>query len=119
MTRSDGTSPSTADLTAAVTDHCRLFNDCVGTGDWAPFIASFAEDARMTLVGQTTAEVAGRAAIAAAYGQRPPSQTMTIENVERVSDDTVNVSFTWQSGDPGNMVVTWRDGAVAAVRLST
>lgn len=119
MTGSEGTSPSTTDLTAAVADHCRLFNDCVGTGNWAPFIASFTEDARMTLVGQTTAELSGRAAIAAAYDKRPPGQTMTIENVERVSDDTVNVSFTWQSGEPGSMVVTWRDGAVAAVQLST
>jgi hypothetical protein len=45
-----------ADLVLAVEEHRALFNECVCTGDWAPFLATFTDDARMSFpcVGATT-----------------------------------------------------------------
>jgi hypothetical protein len=105
-------------LVAAVTEHCALFNSCVRSGDWDPFVATFTEDATLRLINVPAEPVGGRAGIAKVYATAAPTQTMTLEEVEPTDDRTVAVRFVWESGDPGEMVVTWRGDQVAAVRTT-
>src|SRR3954468_18711972 len=108
-----------ADLTAAVERHCELFNDCVRTGDWAPFTATFAEDARMAFTDVPMGPFVGREQIAVAYAEQPPTDTMTLEAVETLDERTARVHFAWdESGDDGTMVLVWHDGKVAALEVT-
>jgi hypothetical protein len=110
--------PATVDLASAVTAHCALFNSCVATGDWTPFVATFAEDAVLRLTGTRFGPVHGRGGIARAYAAAPPDQTMTIGRIQPVEAGTVRVGFTWASGEPGEMLVTWHAGQVTAVETT-
>jgi steroid delta-isomerase len=108
-----------ADLTAAVERHCELFNDCVRTGDWAPFTATFAEDARMAFTDLPVGPFVGRDQIAVAYAEQPPTDTMTLEAVETLDPQTARVHFAWDaSGDDGALLLRWRDGQVAAIEVT-
>jgi steroid delta-isomerase len=108
-----------ADLTAAVERHCELFNDCVRTGDWAPFTATFAEDARMAFTDVPVGPFVGRDQIAVAYAEQPPTDTMTLEAVETLDERTARVHFAWDaSGDDGVMVLVWQAGRVAALEVT-
>src|SRR6266536_5655977 len=106
------------DLDSAVEAHCALFNESVHTGDWKPFVATFADDARMAFTNVPVGPYVGRDQIAAAYAESPPDDTMTIEYVEPVDTDTARVGFTWDAGGPGTMVVRWRDGEVADLEIT-
>lgn len=107
------------DLTTAVERHCELFNECVRTGDWAPFTATFAEDARMAFTNIPVGPFHGRDQIAVAYAEQPPTDTMTLEAVETLDPHTARVMFVWDnSGQDGAMVVRWRDGRVADLEVT-
>lgn len=106
------------DHSAAAEAHCSLFNESVRTGDWKPFVATFADDARMAFTNVPVGPYVGRDAIAAAYAENPPDDTMTIEYVDEVDADTAKVRFQWDNGGPGTMVVRWRDGEVAELEIT-
>ncbi len=107
------------DLTAAVERHCQLFNDCVRTGDWAPFTATFTDDARMAFTNLPIGPFHGREQIAVAYAEQPPTETMTLEAVETLDPNTARAHFQWDdSGEDGAMLVQWRGGQVAAVEVT-
>ncbi len=59
------------DLPAAVADHASLFNDAVRCGDYATFLATFADDAVLRFADIPIGPFKGRAAIAAAYAAQP------------------------------------------------
>jgi hypothetical protein len=105
-------------LLAMVEAHTALFNSCVRSGDWTPFMDTFADDARLTITNLPIPPVQGRPAIAAAYARRPPTEAMSLTDVESVDDDTVQVSFVWESGREGTMLVRWQDGLVSRVDFS-
>jgi hypothetical protein len=105
-------------LTTAVEEHTALFNACVESGDWAPFLATFTEDARMSVTNAPGGPYDGRAAIARLYADRPATQTMRLLRVEPVDGSTVRVDFAWQSGRQSAMVVRWRGELVCAVDLT-
>jgi hypothetical protein len=109
---------SAPDLRAAVEAHAALFNSCVASGDWAPFVASFTDDATMTVVNAPTGPYDGRPAIARMYAARPPTEPMDILDTEPLSADTVRVRLAWRSGRRSSMVVHWRGDRVAAVELT-
>jgi len=107
------------DLTAAVERHCELFNECVRTGDWAPFTASLADDARMAFTDVPVGPFEGREQIAVAYAEQPPTDTLTLEAVETLDPHTARALFVWDnSGEDGVMVLRWRDGKVAAIEVT-
>lgn len=106
------------DLEAAVRAHCELFNAGVASGDWEPFLATFTEDARMVSAAAPTHPVVGRPAITAVYAKHPPTDTMTVDRVETVAEDTVRAQFRWGRGGPGSMRVRWRGDQVAEVEVS-
>lgn len=116
--RERGVTSGMTDLDDAVRTHCELFNASVASGDWNPFLATFTDDARMVLVSTPLPPIVGREAMAAAYAKRPPTDTMTIDRVEAVDDDTARSHFTWGRGGTGTMVVRWRDDQVVEVEIS-
>jgi len=84
------------------TDHVTAFNHAVTTGDWDTFADRFAEDATMTFVNVPAGPFHGRPAIAAAYRENPPAETMTLVGPE---EDPVH--FRWATGGTGTMKLTW------------
>ena len=106
-----------ADLEAAAREHCTLFNASVRSGDWAPFVATFASDAHMEFVNIQVGPFHDREAIAVAYAAQPPDDTMTIRSVTAVDGDTARVRFDWDKGGPGTMTVRWRAGQVAELAI--
>jgi len=106
------------DFAGAVQDHMALFNACVRSGDWTPFVATFTEDARMTVVNAPAGTLMGRDAIGAMYTHRPPTETMRLLEVDTVDEGTAAVRFAWDSGRESSMVVRWRGDRVCGVELT-
>ncbi|WP_350275244.1 nuclear transport factor 2 family protein [Kribbella sp. HUAS MG21] len=100
-----------------VAEHVDAFNQAVATGDWDGFAGRFAADASMTFAGVPVGPFHGRAAIAAAYREDPPTDTMTVLDV-RTYDGTDSARFRWTDGGTGTMELTWTpDGAVQALTV--
>jgi steroid delta-isomerase len=94
-------------------DHVDAFNHAVTTGDWNTFAQRFAEDATMAFVGVPAGPFHGRQAIAQAYRDNPPTETMTLEEAD---GDTAR--FRWASGGTGTMEIGWTpDGAVQTLTV--
>jgi len=95
-------------------DHVTAFNHAVTTGDWDTFADRFAEDATMTFVNVPAGPFHGRTAIAAAYRESPPTETMTLVGLD---EDTAR--FRWAGGGTGTMDLTWTpNGAVQALTVA-
>ncbi len=75
--------------------HVAVFNDCVATGEFAPLVDLFDERARLAFVGVPVGPFVGRDAIAAAYEQQPPDDTMEIRNRWVEADGLVVEEFSW------------------------
>jgi hypothetical protein len=106
------------DLTAAVERHCELFNDSVRTGDWAPFVSTFADDAKVSCTDVLGGPLAGRDQIAVAYAEHPPTDTITLEAVEELDPNTARVQFAWDAGGYGLMLLRWRDDELTLLEVS-
>jgi steroid delta-isomerase len=87
-------------LDAFLARHVDIFNASVQSGDFAPLVALFTDDATLEFEGVPVGPFRGRAAIAAAYAARPPTDTMTILAVGTRDDGTVVEEFSW-SADGG------------------
>jgi steroid Delta-isomerase len=95
-------------------DHVDAFNRAVRSGDWDTFAQRFAPDASMSFVAVPVGPFHGRAAIAAAYCENPPTETMTL-----LEDGDRFVRFRWSSGDTGSMELDWApDGTVQALTVN-
>lgn len=106
------------DLKAAAEEHCARFNECFRTGDWAPFVATFADDARMAFTNVPAGPFVGRDAIGKAYAANPPSDTMSVRSVEPLDERTARVRFEWDAGGAGTMVLRWRDTGAGGVKVA-
>jgi hypothetical protein len=96
------------------TDHVDAFNHAVTTGDWTTFAHRFAEDATTTFTNVPAGPFHGRTAIAEAYRENPPTETMTL-----VGPDGDSVRFRWAGGGTGTMHLTWTPhGAVQALTVT-
>jgi steroid Delta-isomerase len=96
------------------TDHVDAFNRAVTTGDWDTFSERFADDASMSFVGVPAGPFHGRTAIAQAYRENPPTETMTVEG-----PDGDTVKFRWAGGGTGTMELSWApDGTVQGLTVS-
>ena len=97
-----------------VADHVDAFNRAVLSGDWDEFAGRFAEDAVMSFVQVPVGPFEGRTAIAAAYRENPPAETMTL-----IDDGEELARFRWSGGGTGAMELRWTpDGAVQALTVS-
>lgn len=80
--------------------HVEAFNAAVESGDFAPLVALFADDATLEFAGVPIGPFVGRDAIAAAYAAHPPTDTMSVLGVRTHEDGTVVEEFSW-SADGG------------------
>jgi hypothetical protein len=95
-------------------DHVAAFNEAVVTGDWDTFAGRFADDATMSFVQVPVGPYEGRTAIASAYRENPPAETMTL-----LEDGDERARFRWSGGGTGTMELRWApDGSVQALTVS-
>ncbi|WP_305789999.1 nuclear transport factor 2 family protein [Symbioplanes lichenis] len=88
--------------------HIDRFNTAVRTGDWSPVVAALHPDAVMTFTPVPAGPFTGRAAIAAAYAENPPDDTMRV-----VSVDGNTVLFEWSRGGTGTLSLRWAAGLIS------
>ena len=95
-------------------DHVAAFNRAVTTGDWDTFAERFAVDATMRFTGIPVGPFEGRTAIAAAYRENPPDETMTL-----LEDGDETARFRWSGGGTGSMELRGApDGTVQVLIVS-
>ena len=102
----------TGGMAERVLEQCRLFNDGVRTGDWGPYLAQFAATATMRIEGDPGSPYVGLDAIAAAYAQQPPDDTLAVTSVESQGDADV-ARVEWGAGGGGTLRMRWSAGRIA------
>ena len=94
--------------------HIDTFNEAVAGGNWDAFVARFADDAVLEFVGPPVGPFAGRDAIAAAYRESPPDDTIEVVGAVTSDGDTLVVPYRWTTtGATGTMRFTERSGRIA------
>jgi hypothetical protein len=79
-------------------DHVERFNECVRTGDFAPMLAAFADDAEMVFEGVAAGPFVGRGAIDAAYREQAPDDEIVLLAAPAEGDDgVVRTPYAWAS----------------------
>ena len=97
--------------------HVELFNAAVSSGNYGPFLATFAEDAVMRFDGLPIGPFVGRNAIAEAYATQPPSDTMALIGMRVLGNDSVIAAFEWDAGGTGHMYLRFRGRQVAELAI--
>jgi steroid Delta-isomerase len=95
-------------------EHVQRFNEGVRSGDFAPMVAGFSEEAELHFDGVPVGPFLGRDAIDAAYREQPPDDE--IESFDPEERDGMLVArYAWL-GDGGRqsdeMRLTPRDGRI-------
>ncbi len=96
-------------------DHVLRFNESVRTGDWAPMLEQFTEDAALVFEGVPAGPYEGRDAITAAYEAQPPDDQIVTLRVEP-EPEAVTALYAWRREPAtvaGRMVLTPRKGRIA------
>ena len=91
--------------------HVELFNQGVHSGDFAPMLEQFAEDAELVFEGVPAGPFHGKETIAAAYASNPPDDEVDVLSSEQADDTTVVARYAWRAdkGRPaGRMILTSR-----------
>ncbi len=108
-----------ADLRALLERHVELFNEAVDTGDYGPYLATFAERAVMRFDDLPLGPFHGRGQIADAYATRPPTDTMALIDMEEIGGDGVKASFEWDAGGTGQMYLRWDADELVELSISS
>lgn len=80
---------------AMLAAHVEHFNAGVSTGDFAPMLENFAEDATMAFEGVPVGPFAGRDAIAQAYHEQPPDDELDVLDT-RQDGNTIAAGYAWR-----------------------
>jgi hypothetical protein len=108
-----------ADLRGLLERHVELYNEAVRTGDFSDFVETFTEDAVMKFDGVPVGPFRGRAAIAQAYAEQPPGDTMALMAMETAGDEAVRASFDWDNtGGGGQMYLRWDGDKLAELLIA-
>src|SRR5258706_13769573 len=99
--------------------HQTLFNEGVRTGDFGPWLDTFADAAVVTYVGLPIGPLIGRDQVAKAYVEHPPSSPMRVED-SSVDGDRVTGRFVWVDAPEtgGVFVLTLREDQVIAMDVT-
>jgi RimJ/RimL family protein N-acetyltransferase len=100
--------------------HVLRFNEAVRTGEWAPMLELFADDAELAFAGVPAGPFQGRDVIAAAYAAQPPDDEVTTLRVEPGGAE-VTALYAWRQEPAtvaGRMVLTRRDGRIARLLVT-
>ena len=100
-----------------VEQHIALLNEGVRTRDFSKFLDTFADDAVMRFEGVPAGPFLGRAAIAAAYRDNPPDDTMRLTSI-RPTAKGILASFEWEAGGNGFFILDTRDGKTVRLDVS-
>lgn len=95
-------------------EHVQRFNEGVRSGDFAPMVAAFSEDAELHFEGVPVGPFLGRDAIDAAYREQPPDDEVEILGSEE-RDGVVIARYAWlrdAGRQSGEMLLTSRDGQI-------
>jgi hypothetical protein len=76
--------------------HVEDFNHGVRSGDFAPMLRRFADDAELVFEGVPSGPYVGKEAIVAAYRDQPPDDRIAVESV-RHEGDTLVCDYRWAS----------------------
>jgi hypothetical protein len=98
--------------------HVELFNAAVSSGDYDPFLDTFAEDAVMRFDDFPIGPYVGRGAIAEAYATQPPADTMALMDMEVVGADAVTAAFEWDAGGTGTMFLRFDSTKVVELAIA-
>jgi hypothetical protein len=93
--------------------HVDSFNDAVRSGEFSAMLERFTPDAELSFEGVPVGPFSGRAAIAQAYEQQPPDDTLELLDVE--GDDPVVGRYSWsrdEGAQSGRMLLYERDGLI-------
>jgi steroid Delta-isomerase len=96
--------------------HMQLFNQGVRSGDFAPMLEDFTEDAELVFEGVPAGPFRGKNAIAAAYASNPPDDEVDVLSSEQADDGTIVARYAWRAdgGRPsGRMIFTPRGEQIA------
>jgi steroid Delta-isomerase len=107
-----GTQPRGAgvDVDALVAE----FNSAVRGGRWDRYLERFTDDAVLEFVGPPAGPFGGREAIAAAYRDAPPDDTIAVVAPPSTAGDETVVAYRWNdSGATGSMRITARAGRIS------
>ena len=63
--------------------HVQLFNQGVRSGDYAPMLEQFADDAELVFEGVAAGPFSGKETIAAAYASNPPDDEVDVLSSEQ------------------------------------
>jgi steroid Delta-isomerase len=103
----------------AVERHQARFNDGVRTGDFGPWLDTFAEDTVVTFTGLPIGPLHGRRALAETYAEHPPSSTMRVQE-SSVEGDRVTGRFIWADAPAtgGVFVLVLREDKVISMDVT-
>ena len=106
--------------TAVLDEHVARFNDGVRTGDFAPMLEGFADDAVMTFEGVPAGPFVGREAIGRAYAKQPPTDEIRILGPPTTENGRIVADYAWaaEGTRAGRMLVTVEDGAIARLTVT-
>jgi steroid Delta-isomerase len=94
--------------------HVERFNEGVRSGDFAPMVAGFADDAELHFEGVPVGPFVGRDAIDAAYREQPPDDEIEILGSEE-RDGVLVARYAWlrdEGRQAGEMLLTPRDDEI-------
>ena len=95
--------------------HVDLFNQAIRTGDFAPMLEQFTEDAELVFEGIPAGPFHGKETIAAAYASNPPDDEVDVISSEQ-DDGTIVARYAWRADDgrpAGRMIFTTRGEQIA------
>ncbi len=107
-----------SDLEAALARHVELFNTGVRSGDFTALADTYAPSAVMRFIGVPAGPFMGRDAIARAYAESPPDDTMSIVDFHEAGPHTVQAKFAWTRGGGGSMTISWYEDAVIDLTIA-
>jgi steroid Delta-isomerase len=96
--------------------HIDRFNAAVSSGDWSAVLATLHPEAVMTFEGVPVGPFAGRDAIAEAYAENPPSDTMRALDVRSAGTADI-VRFEWTRGGTGTLTLHRESGQITSLLI--
>jgi hypothetical protein len=101
-------------LSELLRQHVASFNNGVRTGDWAPMLERFDDDAEMEFRGIPIGPFHGRAAIAEAYRAQPPDDELRVLEY-RDRDGRDEARYAWLAEPDvaaGELLLSSEDGVI-------
>jgi hypothetical protein len=99
--------------------HVELFNEAVRSGDYAPYLRTFADNAIMNFDDMPIGPFRGKAEIIDAYESQPPNDTMALIDMQEIGADGVEAAFEWDAGGTGRMFLRWSEERIVELSISS